>query len=193
MMRLMVWAQEGVLERLRVREDLALVDQALLVVVHELDGVLDGHDVLGALAVDLVHHGREGGGLAGARRAGDEDEALGAIRELLHDGGQAQLLEGANLDGDDANGRAHRSPLPVHVAAEAGETLDAEGQVELVVLFVLLLLSFVEHAVGEPLRVLGREPLELSQGRQLAVEPDLRRGSRGDVQIGGASLDHNGQ
>jgi hypothetical protein len=44
-------------EARRVDADLALVDDAALVPVHELDRVLDREDVLGALAVDLVDQG----------------------------------------------------------------------------------------------------------------------------------------
>jgi hypothetical protein len=43
---------ERVLEALGVRAHLALVDQALAVLVHEFDRILDGHDVVAAFAVD---------------------------------------------------------------------------------------------------------------------------------------------
>ncbi len=56
-------------EALRVGAELALVDEALLVRVQELDRVLDRHDVLLARAVDLVDHRRQRGGLARAGRA----------------------------------------------------------------------------------------------------------------------------
>src|SRR5207245_529635 len=46
-------------ERDRVGADLALVDYAALVLVHELDRVLDREDVIGARAVDLVDDRRE--------------------------------------------------------------------------------------------------------------------------------------
>ena len=60
---------QSVGERGRVRADLALVDDAALVVVQELDRVLDRHDVVGAHAVDLVDHRRERRRLARAGRA----------------------------------------------------------------------------------------------------------------------------
>jgi hypothetical protein len=191
-----VLAQDGlqrVLERLRVGEHLALIDETALVLVHELDGVLDRHDVLTALGIDLVDHGRERGGLAGAGGARDEDEALRTLRHLLDDRRQIQLAERPDLDGDDADGGGHRSALPVHVAAEAGQPLDAEGEVELVLFLELLLLPLVEHAVGQPLSVLGRQLLELGEGLQLAVLPDLWVGSGGDVEVGSPPLDHDGQ
>ena len=61
----------------RVVPDLHLLDDAALVRVLELDGVLDGHDVTGLAAVDLLDDGGERGALADAGRAPDEDEAAG--------------------------------------------------------------------------------------------------------------------
>ena len=46
-------------ERRRIRSDLALVDDATLVTVQELDRVLDRKDVLRAVAIDLVDQRRE--------------------------------------------------------------------------------------------------------------------------------------
>ena len=66
---------EGVGERVGVLADLALVDQARLVVVEELDRVLDGHDVVAPGAVGQVDERRERRRLAGAGRAGDEHHA----------------------------------------------------------------------------------------------------------------------
>ena len=124
---------------------------------------------------------------------GHEDEPLGPLRELLDDRREVQLVEGADLDRDDPDRAAHRPALPEHVAAEARQSLEAEGEVELVLLLELLLLRLVEDAVGEALRVLGCELLELAQGRQLAVHTNLWKGARRDVQVGGAALDHRRQ
>ena len=65
---------EGRSEPVGVGTYLALVHDATLVLVEELDGVLDGHDVRLALGVDHVHHGGERGRLPRARRAGDHHE-----------------------------------------------------------------------------------------------------------------------
>jgi hypothetical protein len=47
-----------------VRSDFALVDQALPILVHELDRVFDGDDVIAAVLVDVVDHRAERRGLA---------------------------------------------------------------------------------------------------------------------------------
>jgi hypothetical protein len=62
-------------EAQRVRADFALVDQALLALVHEFDRVLDGQDVAVLVFVDVVDHRRQRGRLARAGRAGDQHDA----------------------------------------------------------------------------------------------------------------------
>ena len=74
-----VFAQGGAQRGLKafgVDVDFALVDEAAFVGVNELDGVFDGDDVGGAVAVDVVDHGGEGGGFTGASGASDDDEAF---------------------------------------------------------------------------------------------------------------------
>ncbi len=60
---------QDVLERRRVvlgvEPHLALVDDAFLVLMQDLDGVLDGDDVLAHMLVDVIDHGGERGGLPG--------------------------------------------------------------------------------------------------------------------------------
>src|SRR5262249_52890077 len=136
--------------------------------------VLDGHDVFGALVVDLVDHRRERRRFAGSRRSRDQDQALGTVSQLLNDLREAELVEGADLVRNHADGRPDRTALAIHVAAKARQTLNAEGQVELALLLELLLLTLVQHAVGESLGVLWREHFELRQRRELAGDPDLR-------------------
>ena len=65
-------------EARRVLADLALADHALVVLVDELDGVLDGDDVVVAVPVHEVDHGGERRRLARARDAGDQDQARAA-------------------------------------------------------------------------------------------------------------------
>ena len=93
-------AQSAAAKLGRVGADLALVDDAALVAVEELDRILDRDDVVGAGAVDLVDQRRERRRLTGAGRPGDEDEAarqLGEAREAVR---QAELLERLQLVGD---------------------------------------------------------------------------------------------
>src|SRR5439155_710407 len=93
---------ERVAEAVGVAVHLALVHQTVLVLMHELDRVLDGQDVIVALGVDLVDHRRQRRRLAAAGRAGDEHQAARLLRERREHGRQAQIAERANLFRDDA-------------------------------------------------------------------------------------------
>ena len=88
---------EDVLERLaepvRVGADLALVHDARLVLVEELDRVLDRHDVARALGVDDVDHRGQGRRLPRAGRPGDDDEPALVARELGDDRRKAELVD----------------------------------------------------------------------------------------------------
>ena len=64
-------------------------------------------------------------------------------------GGQAQLLEAADLVGDRAVDGGHRAALHEDVGAEARQPLDAEAEVQLEVLLEAVLLRVGQHAVGE--------------------------------------------
>jgi len=180
---------QGVGEAARVGADLALVDDAGLVRVEELDGVLDGDDVLVPLAVDLVEHGGQRRRLAGPRGACDEDEAAGAVAEVRDDGREAEVVEGLDLVGDGAEDRADGPALVEEVGAEAREPPHAEGEVQLQVLLEAVLLRVGEHAVGERLGVGRRERAELFERAQVAVNPHLRRRVRRQVEVRAAQLD----
>ena len=140
---------QRVAEALRVGAELALVDEALLVPVQELDRVLDRHDVLLARAVDLVDHRGERGGLPRAGRARDEDEAARPARELVDGGRQAELVDARHPERDQAERRPDRSPLVVGVYAEAGVARDRVGEVELPVRLQTLALVAREDRVDD--------------------------------------------
>jgi hypothetical protein len=76
-----------------MRVDLALVDEALLVRVHKLDGVFDGDDVVRAVFVDEIDDRRQRGGFPAARRTGDEHQALLQEAQFLDRIGQPEVLE----------------------------------------------------------------------------------------------------
>ena len=51
-----------------------MIDEAVFSLMHELDGVFDGDDVVLAVPVDEVNERAEGSGLAGPGTADDEAE-----------------------------------------------------------------------------------------------------------------------
>src|SRR5713226_3447666 len=116
---------------MRVGMDFALIHKALLVIVKKLDGVLDGDHVLFTFAVDLVEHGSERGGLTGARWSGHEDESAGLVAQSLHDQRQSESVETFDFPRNRPEDGAACSPLIEHVAAETGQVLQTEGEVQL--------------------------------------------------------------
>ena len=143
-------------EARRVGADLALVDDALLVAVHELDRILDREDVLGARAVDLVDDRGERRRLTGAGRAGDEDEPARILGEAVQDRAGGSSSSSVLIScGIETEGRADRLALVVDVDAEAGEARHRVGEVELAVQLEVLLLLAREDPVEERARVVG--------------------------------------
>ncbi len=186
---------KAVLERrregLRVGAHFALVDDAALVAVDELDRVLHRDDVTLPLLVDLVDDRRERGRFARARRARHQDQAARPLRQLRHHRREAELVEGADVEGNHADGHRHAAPLLVHVPAEAGQVLDAEGEVQLVLGLEPLLLVLGEHRVRERQRVLGIHDVGTRiRIRDVAVHAQLRPLTCGKVQVRGFPLDH---
>jgi hypothetical protein len=115
------YAPERLVERLRVESDLALVDDAALVGMEDLYGVLDGDDVLPACAVDMPEHRSKRRRLADARRPGNEDQAAVLVGQIPHTLGESKLIEGRNFVGDCAKRERDVAALPEGVHAEARE------------------------------------------------------------------------
>ena len=116
---------------LGVDADLALVDDAALVLVQDLDRVLDGDDVTVARAVDVVDHRRERRRLARAGGAGHEHEPARLVGELADDRRQAELLDARAFGRHPAQGHPDAAALAEHVDAEATDADERVGEVDL--------------------------------------------------------------
>ena len=114
-----------------VETDLALVDDALQVVVEELDRVLDRDDVLGAARVHVTDDRRERGRLAGAGRARDQHQPATLLGECGDALRKPEVREARNLGRDHAERERDRSPLAEAVDAEAREAGRRVGEIEL--------------------------------------------------------------
>ena len=121
-------ALERLAEGGHVHADLALVDDALAVLVEVLDGVLHRDDVQTRAPVDYVDHGGQRRGLPRAGRPGDEDQSARDVDQLVHDRRQADLLHRADAVGDQPRHDADRAFLQKQAHAEA--CVLAEGQRE---------------------------------------------------------------
>jgi len=124
----------------RVGVDFTLVDEALFVIVEELDGVLDRNHVLFAFGVNLVEHSGERRGLTGTRGARDKDEAARLIAKAANDIRKSQSVESFDFPRNGTEHSANRTALVENVAAETSEVFQAEGKVELKIRFEAMLL-----------------------------------------------------
>ena len=161
-------------EALGVSMQFALVHHAILVHVHEFDRIFDGENVVVPLGVDLVDHGSEGGGFAGAGRTGDQHQAARLFAHLADDCGKPELVERLDLEWNETEDRRCRAALIENVGAESGQSFQAEREIQFKVLFEAMLLGVGHHAVGE---LLGfrRSHLRKIERNQVSVHANLRR------------------
>ena len=174
-----------------MRVNLALVDEALLVLVHELDRIFDRDDVILPLPVDRIHHRAQRRRLARAGRTGDEDEPLRQPAQRHDRGRQAELLGGEDLARNHAEHGARPLAIQEDVGAEAREPLDFIGEVGVVDGRELRPVLLRHDLLEQRRRGLRRE----RHGRRVerlhvAVLPDERRHADRDVQVGCACGDH---
>jgi hypothetical protein len=188
-----VLAQRGPQRRVEafgVVADLALVDQALLVLVHELDGVLDGDDVCRALAVDVVDHGGQRGGLPRAGGPRHHHQPLHQVAELQDVRRELEILDGEDVGGDHPEDPARALAILEEIAAEAGQPGNLVGEVGVGTLLELAPpergSDRVEH-LAHPIR---REGLRLREAHHGAILAEERRAAAGEVKVGAALADH---
>src|SRR6266568_2943658 len=169
--------------------DFALVDETLLIAVQEFDGVFDGDDVVGALGVEAVDHGGQGGGLTGTGGSGAEHEATLLFANFGDDGGKVELLSGANLGRNDAQDHAYVAPLLEDVDTEAAQTRDAISHIQLRRFLELLLLAVGHHAESHGKHLFGRDASDISERVEQAVHAQIGVISDFQVQVGGLAFD----
>ena len=185
---------QGVVEAVGVVADLALGDEAGGGFVDVLDGVLDGEDVLVAVAVDLVEDGGEGGGLAAAGGAGDEDEPLAHLGDAPEEGdGEPELLEGEEAVGEEADGPGEAVALEEAVDADAFAAGDGGGGVELAFLHEAVEVTAADEAGGELGEGLAAEGLGRLGGAEEAVDAEAGDVALAPVEVGGAGLGEEGE
>jgi len=114
---------ERICKGVRVGVHFALVHQALLVVMEELDGVLDGDHVFFALGVNLVEHGSQGGGFSRTGRTRHQHETTRFVAKASDDRRQTQGVEVFYFPGNGTKNGGHGAALIENVAAETRQIL----------------------------------------------------------------------
>ena len=172
-----------------VRADFAMVDEAPLALVHELDRILDRDDVVLAVLVGVVDDGGERGRLARSRRPRDEHEALAEERGALEDRGQPELVRRDDLRRDLAEDGAAARALHEEVGAEAGHAGDLVAEVDVAGFLEHLDLLLGSDLVQHRPEVLVVERVVLHP-LELAMHAEDRRLAGHDVQVGRPGVEH---
>ena len=167
---------------MRVTVHFALVDQALLRGVHELDRILDAEDVAVFGLVDVVDHRRQRGRLARAGGTGDQDQALRLFDQLLEQRRATQVFQGQHFRRNGAEHRAGATVLVESIDAEARQAGNLEGEVDLEE-FLIVAPLLVRHDVVDQrvhLLVVQRRYVDAAH---VAVHADHRRQAGRQVQV----------
>ena len=96
---------------------LPLVNQGALTLIPVLDGILDGNHMSIQIPVQILDHGRQGGGFTAAGGAGDQNQASGLFGHLIKDGGHLKILQGGNPPIQQSYGGCQLFLLPEHIHA----------------------------------------------------------------------------
>ena len=173
---------QRVLEGFGIGANFPLVDDAHVGLVDVLDGVFQGDDVLVLGVVDLVQQAGQGGGLAGAGLAGDQNDALLELGELMDHLGQAQFIEGGDVVVQQTDGSGHMALLTVDRHTAAGAVGHGDGQIlladlpDLVIMGGHLLAVMLAVGIGHDIVV---------NGMKLAVNADPNGNAADDMNITG--------
>ena len=133
--------------------------------VHVLDGVLDGEDVDRTRLVDAVDDRRQGGGLSRAGRSGQEHQPRGRRASHSATGGRPELVEGRDVGRDHAEGKGDLTLLGVRAATQAGPVQPAEGEVHVLIVCEGGLLLRREHGPDDLLDLLAGEDRRVDRAR----------------------------
>jgi len=150
--------------------------------VDELDGILDGQDVVLPLEIRIVHHRSERRGFSGARRPGHEHEALLKHRKFFRHRRQAQLVRRENLARDEAEHRADAVLLVVEIRTVSREAGIFVAEVHIAGFLELLDLVFRCDLIDERLQIVAAERRRIN-AHHLAVDAEDRRVAGGEVQV----------
>src|SRR5712692_2332568 len=166
--------------------DFAMVDDATLALVDELDRVLDGDNMVLPIFVGMIDQCRQRGGLAAAGRARHQDETLVQHGSAAQDGRKPQILGGEHFGGNLPEDRPAPVLLLKKIGPEARHAGNFVPEVHVAGFFEQLDLGVGGDLIEHPLELvvlqnLVLDPLQLSvdtqnrllAGHQVKVRRDL--------------------
>ena len=176
----------------RVHADFAVRDDAAAVRMHELDRVLDRHDVTLAVLVAMADHRRQRVRLARAGRAHHDDQPALGHHHVLQHRRQLQFADRRDLGLDRAQHHPAAAHLHERVDAEAPDAGGADREVHLLAFLELGGLTVVHQGARQFGGVAGRQR-HAGHRYHLAVDLERRRKLGRQEQIGAIAAEHQPQ
>lgn len=173
--------------------DFALVDQALIILVEELDRVLDRDDMPRSMTVDIPDHRRQCCRFSTARRTGHQDHPSRFHRQLLNDRRKIQLVNRLDFEWDDPKDRAHHSPLLKQVGSKPPQSWNPIAEVQFPMLYKLLSLQLRGDETHRCFEVTLSKARSIPHRDKPMVDSQNRWGADFQVEVGGASFDSQPQ
>ena len=168
--------------------DLALGHMAAMRRDEVLDGVFQRDNVVAAIAIDLLDQSGKRRGLPAADRAGDEDESIVVLGQLLEVLRQSEVIHRADTGGHDPADNFDSQALPDDAGPKPAERRRV-GKIHVTLFSQSRQLRFVQKAVRESFRVFGGEQRRVPEHRlQDTVAPPERGSVYRQVNVGRATL-----
>ncbi len=184
---------QGVLERrlpaVGVQPDFTLGHDAVLVRMHELDGVFHRDDVAVRIFVAEIEHGGHRGRFTRACGADKNDEPALVHRQRLEHLRQSQAVDGGQVLRDLPQHDAHLALLDEGIAAKAREARGRNREIAFLGALELGRLFVVHDRARQRQGVLAGERLRRQLG-DCAIDLDGRRKVGREKQVRAAPADH---
>ena len=160
--------------------------------MQKFDRIFDGEDMAVLVLVHMVDHCRERRRFAGAGRTGDENQSTRTFRQRRKGLRRAEFFKRQDLRRNGAKRCGRAALLVERVDAEAREIRNSEAEIALEIFFVLLPLVIAHDVVhhGVDVFVLHRRQIDTAD---VAVDPNQRRQSRRQMEVGSLVLDRESQ
>ncbi len=177
---------QGVFQRYLVgfgiHTDFALVHQALFVAMEKLNGIFDGDDVFPAAAVAVIHHRRQGCGLAATGAAHENHQPALVHGDILEDRGQVKFLNRRNLLLNQPQHHPGAAALGEGADPKAGQIGKVQGKIDFVMLVVIARLPVVHNRTHQQRRLLGHQLLA-AYPLNILVDLERRWAAGGDENV----------
>ena len=139
------------LKSYRVPVDLALIHETTLSLVHKLDRLFDGEDMVTTVVIDEVDHRSQLRGLTRTRRPRDQHQTPGQHGDVAKQLAHAPGIHRQHLRGNRSEDRARTAILIEGIDTKARDTRHLEGKVRLQEFFKILPVSVVHDVVDQRL------------------------------------------